>query len=290
MMNWKDAAVRPGGAGIYRHRAGELLNRAAEMGLRPAPPPADRRVTLRFLLPEAQLSLLRQAAGNGEVRILSRRGGSRLRNLLRRRLGLLLCLAAVLGAFWGSSLLLWDFRVLGCETLTKGQVLRALSDCGVDQGCFWPGVDVDLLRSRMLLKLPQLQWMTLRCSGSRAVVLVVERQETPELPGEGRADLVAGKSGQIASLSVLRGREQVSPGQMVTKGELLVSGLVESITAPPREAVGAGAGMGRDLAGADRGLPGAAAGKGDGPGPQRLFCTEDRKKPLEFSPVYWKHP
>ena len=97
------------------------------------------------------------------------------------------------------------------------------------------GQRLQLQGSRVLLKLPQLQWMTLRCSGSRAVVLVVERQETPELPGQGRADLVAGKDGQISSLSVLRGREQVSPGQMVLKGDLLVSGLVESITAPPRE-------------------------------------------------------
>ena len=237
MREWKDLLFGLAELEYGSAEPEQLLNRAAGMGLRLRRPRRVDRVTLRFFLPENQLDRIREAAarGGGELRILSRRGGSRLRGLLRRRIGLLVCLAATLSLFWGSSLFLWDFRVLGCETLTKGQVLRALSDCGVDQGCFWPGVDVDLLRSRMLLKLPELKWMTLRCTGSRATVLVVERGETPGLPGEGRADLVAGKSGQIASLSVLRGREQVSPGQMVTKGELLVSGLVESITAPPRE-------------------------------------------------------
>ena len=236
-MKWKDVISGQVELEYLSPEPEDFLNRASSMGLRPVRPRRIDGLTLGFLLPETQLPLAREAARacHGQLRVLSRRGGSRLRRLLRRRLSLLLSLILALGTVWGSSLFLWDFRVQGCEKLTAGQVLRALSDCGVDQGCFWPGVNIDLLRSRMLLQLPELQWMTLRCSGSRAVVLVVERQETPALPVSGRVDLVAKKPGQISSLSVLRGQEQVSPGQMVLKGDLLVSGLVESITAPPRE-------------------------------------------------------
>ena len=124
----------------------------------------------------------------------------------------------------------------GCERLTEGQVLRALADCGVEQGSYWPALSVDLLRSRMLTEMPELSWMTLQISGSRATVVVMEREEKPEIYREAdAADIVAAKTGVVRRLSVLNGRALVAEGDMVLEGETLVSGRMESLTNPPRQ-------------------------------------------------------
>ena len=194
--------------------------------------------TLHASVQESQLPLLENLAARCmcEVRELYRRGGSRNRAFLKRRVGLLAALVLVTAAFCASSLFLWEIDVQGCERLTEGQVLRELADCGVGVGSFWPGLNADLLRSRMLTQMPELAWMTVNVSGSRALVLMEERLEKLLIVGEQPpADLVAGRPVIIRQMAVRAGRCLVSPGQAVTEGETLVSARVESMTAPPRE-------------------------------------------------------
>ena len=186
---------------------------------------------------ERDLPVLRETARDcgGSVRVQRLRGGSRIRQSLRTRWWLLASLLISAALLAVSSLFVWEIRVCGCETLSEGQVLRALADCGVERGCFWPGISADLVRSRMLTELPELGWMTVNLSGSRATVLVSERKEKPEIYEEERAaDIVAAKTGQIRSVTVLNGRALVQPGDAVLAGELLVSGTVESLTRPER--------------------------------------------------------
>ncbi len=194
--------------------------------------------TLRLTVYEKELEKLRTAAAGAmcELKILDRRGGSRDRRLLRRRKWLLLsgALAAALLAL--SSLFIWEIDVRGCDKLSQGRVLRALEDCGVGLGTWWPGLSADLVRSRMLTELPELAWMTVNVSGSRAVVLLSERLEKPEIIQEDRpADILAGKTGIINRVSVLSGKPLAAKGQAVVRGETLVSGTVDSLTRPARQ-------------------------------------------------------
>lgn len=171
-----------------------------------------------------------------ETEKLSQRGGSKSRKLIKRRRALLLFALLTAGLLLLSSLFIWDIQVQGCRTLSPGRVLRALSDCGVEQGSFRFGVNSDMVRSRVMVELPEIAWMTVNVRGSRATVLVMEREEKPEIYAEAEAsDLVAAKTGIVKSLSVLSGKTLVRPGQAVTAGETLVSGTVDSITAQPRQ-------------------------------------------------------
>ena len=78
--------------------------------------------------------------------------------------------------------------------------------------------------------------MTVNVSGSRAVVLLSERLEKPEIVQEDRpADIVAGKTGIINRVSVLSGKPLAAKGQAVVRGETLVSGTVDSLTRPARQ-------------------------------------------------------
>ena len=121
--------------------------------------------------------------------------------------------------------------MVGNEQLTDGQVLRALSRCGVDSGTRRYSVSADLVRSQMLRELPELAWMTVNISGSRAVAVVMERQEKPEIYAESApADIVAARTGIVRRLSVENGRPVVHSGQSVLAGETLVSAGMDSLS------------------------------------------------------------
>lgn len=162
-------------------------------------------------------------------------GGSRLFDFVKRHLGLALTLLSVLVLLSISSFFIWDMQVYGNDKLSDGEILRALSQCGVDCGTFWPSVDKELLRSKMLLELPELAWMTVNIRASSAEVLVSERQEKPEIYEESdSADLIAAKTGIIKHVFARNGKVMTQPGSSVVEGEILISGCMDSITAQPR--------------------------------------------------------
>ena len=87
----------------------------------------------------------------------------------------------------------------------------------------------------MLLRCGDLAWMTLNVRGSRATVLVLEREEKPELYDEGAAaDLVAARAGVVRELNVRNGRTLVGRGELVEAGQTLVSGTMDSPTGQTR--------------------------------------------------------
>lgn len=166
-----------------------------------------------------------------ELKVLSARGGSRDRKLIKRRWGLLAFLAVSALLLLVSSLFVWEIEVVGNEKLSRGQVLRALSRSGVDLGTYRYSVSADLVRSSMMQQLPELGWMTVNINGSRAVAVIVERQEKPEIYAQSDpADIVAAETGIIKRMSVENGKPAVKQGDSVLEGELLVSGLMDSLS------------------------------------------------------------
>lgn len=189
--------------------------------------------TVRVSFAERDLPELEQIARKCmcELKVISAYGGSRTRKLAKRRKWLIIFALLTLALLMLSSLFIWEIDVRGNESLTEGELLRALADCGVGSGTFWPGLSADLVRSEMMTKLPEIGWMALNVCGSRAVLLIQERQEKPEIYAEsGAADIIAAKTGIIKRVSVQNGKAAVSAGEAVTEGEILVSGTLDSIS------------------------------------------------------------
>lgn len=193
--------------------------------------------TLRFCVYERDIPALEDIARRCmcDMSVLGTAGGSTRRRFLKNHVWLLVSLLVALGILAASSLFIWDIDVYGCDELSEGEVLRALSDCGVDCGAYWPALSVDMIRADMLTRLPELAWMTVNVSGSRAIVLVEERVEKPEIYIESAgADIVAARTGIIRRLSVLNGTPLVGTGQSVTAGETVISGTMESLSRDAR--------------------------------------------------------
>ena len=181
-----------------------------------------------FTCYEKSLGELRQLAEKSGCELTQerRRGGSRIRAFLKRRAilagGAVLALLLLLV----SSLFVWSVEVRGAENIGSGEILRALEDAGLRVGSFWPGLSTELLRSEAMQKLPEVGWMTVNVSGSRAIVLVREREARPKLESETAvSSLTAARSGLVRRVSLLSGQAQVQAGDVVTAGQLLARGL-----------------------------------------------------------------
>lgn len=186
--------------------------------------------TLRFEFHEREHAAVEELARRCSMDMSVTKSRDSGRRLVKRRLVLLPMLAFFALCLLVSSLFIWQIDIYGSHSMSRGEILRALEDSGLDTGVFWPGLKADDIRSRVMQRLPQIGWMAVNISGSRAVVLINERVDKPEIYEEGRAaDLTASKTGLVRRVSVLRGNAAVEPGQAVTEGELLVSGTLHSI-------------------------------------------------------------
>ena len=144
-------------------------------------------------------------------------------------------LAAIALLCW-SKLYIWEIDVTGNRTVSAGAVRAALSDCGVGIGTFWPDLVSDNLRSKLLLRLPQLAWATVNIHGSRAEVIVRERIPKPALlDADEPVDLVAKRPGFVTEVRALSGTALVRPGSAALTGEVLIAGRTDSVFSGARE-------------------------------------------------------
>ena len=214
-----------------------VLNNAAADGIELWNVESKDENTLCLSAYEGRLGRLRRIArlAGCEVSIIRCVGGRNgLRKLLRRP-ALLTGLALTVLLLFCSSLFIWDVDVRGTERLGQGEILRALEDSGFGVGSFWPGVNTDLLRSEVMVRLPEIGWMTVNVSGSRATVVIVEREPKPEMyDSDTAADLIAARDGLVRRVNVLAGSPQVTEREIVMEGQTLISSRTESVNGEAR--------------------------------------------------------
>ncbi len=120
------------------------------------------------------------------------------------------------------------YTVTGNETVPDQEILRTLQELNVGFGTFGPRIHPQNIKNHMLNLLPQLQWITVTQNGVCAEVVVRERPPKPEIENrKGFSNIVASQSGVITQQSVLAGQALHKVGDVVEKGELLVSGIVD---------------------------------------------------------------
>ena len=154
-----------------------------------------------------------------------------MRRRLRHRLALMAGLAVCFALLAASRLFAWEIAVEGNENVSKGEILRALAECGVESGSFWPSWSADAIKNGVILRIPELAWVGVSVDSSRAVVRVREREPAPELRDNDEPySVTARKTGIIERMQVYFGAPLVEVGDAVLEGEPLVSGRVESLS------------------------------------------------------------
>ena len=213
------------------------LNALGEAGIEAKRAERADEFTLRLTLDERDYSQAAAIAARSQCELarISSRGGALLARRLRRRIALLTAAVVCFALLAAGSLFVWEIDISGCESVTEGEVRRALASAGVAEGSFWPAWDADAVKNHLLLEIPELAWAGVSVSGSRAEVRVRERIERPELASDGApGSITAAASGIIERMEVYEGAPAVSVGDAVAAGETLVSGEMASAVGDTR--------------------------------------------------------
>ena len=208
-----------------------FLNRCASAGIRLGDVEPENETSLCLTVPLKALGRAQTLALRSQCELtpLRLQGAGILGRRLLRRWVPVLCMLLLFALLCWSKLYIWEIGVTGNASVPAGEILGALSDCGVGVGTFWPDIVSDNLRSELLVKLPRLAWATVNIHGSRAEVIVRERVPRPELfNADAEVDLVAERTGFVTEVRALSGTARVRPGSAVLPGDVLISGSADS--------------------------------------------------------------
>lgn len=117
---------------------------------------------------------------------------------------------------------IWDIEINGYENISYDNILNALNENGLSLGSFRRSID-RLEIEQSILTLFDISFININLKGTRAIVTIMEIPPEIQIE-ENRNEIKATKTGIIESITVFSGTPLVEVGQVVTKGELLVSG------------------------------------------------------------------
>lgn len=148
----------------------------------------------------------------------------------RHRPGIPIGMALFLIITYFSGKIIWDFDVVGNVSVPDKAVIESLEQLGCSAGAYIPAIDFDRLQNDVLIDNNTLAWLSVNMDGNLARVEVKERRVVPSeyVPSNGLcANVVAAEDGVIERCLVKNGKAVVENGDVVRRGELLISGVID---------------------------------------------------------------
>ena len=217
--------------GYYRGKVGEkdspkLLNTFLKLGICSSVTPSGE-----FSLGRKDNERFRKYAGGRlHFEIGEPRGIYGFFRRIRYRYGLIAALAILIVTWVVLSGLVWDVRVSGNEKLPDYVISSSLDELGFGVGTRWRSVDKNEIETELLSKMPDIAWISVNRRGTVAYVEVIESENvlTDKETGPIYSNIVAETDGVVEDISVQSGTAVVKIGDVVKKGDILISGVMEN--------------------------------------------------------------
>ena len=120
-------------------------------------------------------------------------------------------------------------NVEGNELLSDEEVIELLDKAGFKKGSIRYGVDVKAIKNRFMLLTDKVAWIWIDIEGTVANVSVKDRNLKGEiLDASDYCNCVASSDGVITEIMPRTGRQIVHIGDVVKKGDVLISGISET--------------------------------------------------------------
>ena len=161
-----------------------------------------------------------------KVHILKKRGVPFILNRYRKRSGIFVGAVLFFTVIQLMSGYIWIIDVEGNQKVSREKILSACHSIGLDIGIRKDSFYPKLKREELMLCLDGVAWSSLNVEGSRLTVNVTETKEGDKQ--KTYSNLKAECDGIIEKMDITSGTSVVSVGQAVKKGDLLVSGIIET--------------------------------------------------------------
>jgi similar to stage IV sporulation protein len=145
-----------------------------------------------------------------------------------RRYGLIIGLGFMLTCVYFSSLFVWRIDIEGNINTCDQEILELLNDSGIKLGTFIPKINYDDVHNKFLIKSKNIAWISVNINGNIATVSVREKLPENSIVSPTYTNVVAKSDAQIYQVRLINGKNVVSRGDIVKKGEILVSGVIDS--------------------------------------------------------------
>lgn len=148
----------------------------------------------------------------------------RLSRLRQRKVLLYGWIVALFVLLWASRMI-WIIEVTGCDRVSEQVVYAALEAQRAYPGAPRRNLSTAALRDGVIAADADIAMAAVSLSGVVLRVEVREAEDAPQIMDEGvPAHVCAARDGVILSITPLRGRAVVSPGDVVRQGDVLISG------------------------------------------------------------------
>ncbi len=119
--------------------------------------------------------------------------------------------------------------IVGNQRISTAELERELKNFGLYRGAAVSSLDSKLIQNKMMTQFDDLAWIGVSVKGARAYIEVKERLDTKiSVDTDVPCNIVASRDGVIRSMEVRSGQSVVGVNEAVAKGDLLVSGAVDS--------------------------------------------------------------
>jgi len=119
---------------------------------------------------------------------------------------------------------IWFVDIVGMNSVPVSQIKEVIYEQGLKPGVLKDSVHTKIIENQILLRIPEVAWVSVTFTGTRAVVEIVEKtmpKDVDKVP----AHIVAGKDGVVTDIIALAGQSIVKKGATVKSGDILIAGV-----------------------------------------------------------------
>lgn len=125
------------------------------------------------------------------------------------------------------SSLIWHIEVVGNESVSTDEILTTLEKENIKRGIIKYRVDKDYIEYTLLNKYDIFSYLSVNVEGTKLTIEVKERDLPPEIVDkDSPCNIVARKKGVIEKVIARNGKVAVKKGDVVQKGQVLITGII----------------------------------------------------------------
>lgn len=161
------------------------------------------------------------------IRHISFTGFPKKVTFIGRRKSLLIGFAVFCTVIFALSQFVWQIEIVGNDTIPAEKIIAAYTELGVHSGMPRSELNSYALRDRLPLLVRDISWCSFNLEGTKLTVNITEIKETDKTSRNIYSNLIASTDGIIRSIDVVSGNKIAEIGNVVRKGDILVSGAPE---------------------------------------------------------------
>ena len=125
------------------------------------------------------------------------------------------------------NMFIWNIEIVGNSKINDDIIIGAYTELGVRAGMPKYKIDTYSLKEKLPMKILDVSWCSFNVEGTKLTINITEVSEIDKSNKKIYSNIVASTDGIVKEIDIISGNKSIDVGDVVTKGEVLVSGAPE---------------------------------------------------------------